>query len=191
MIGMNIAADEENRRLLQRAHESEWITIGNHSHSHFLMHYAASYHDAKSIVADFERANAELGLASSSVPARAPGRNVWRLPGIRFDDPGISHAEMQIEDTADDELFVAGFYLYGWDVEWLHDSRGIPVQASRTMVDQVAAFASHGRRPGKTVMLMHDIMMRTADAQTELTRIIDGLTERGAKFGRLSDYLAT
>jgi len=188
MIGMNVAADRENRALLERAHESEWITVGNHSYSHCLMQYATSYHEAKSIVSDFERANVELGLTSSPIPARTPGRNVWRLPGMHIDDPGISRSEMRIEDTADDELFAAGFYLYGWDVEWLHDSRGIPVQASSTMVNQIAGLASSGRRPGKVVMLMHDIMMRTANAAGELVQIIEGLRDRGLKFARLSDY---
>jgi len=189
MIGMNVAADSEHRDLLERARKSEWITVGNHSYSHALGHYAHSYHDAKWIVADFERASRELGLVSHPVPARAPGRNVWRLPGMRIDDPAISYAEMRIEDTADDALFADGFYLYGWDAEWIHDARGIPVQTSSTMVDQLAGPASPGhRRPGKVVMLMHDVMMRTASAADELTRIIEGVRERGSRFGRLSEY---
>lgn len=188
MIGMTVAADREHRALVQRAHESEWITVGNHSYNHFLMHYAAFYHDAKSIVADFEKANVELGLTSAPFPARTPGRNVWRLPGMRIDDPAISHAEMRVEDTADDQLFAAGFYLYGWDVEWLHNSRGVPVQTSSTMMEQVAGLGSRSRRPGKIVMLMHDIMIRTANGADELARIIQRLQDRGFKFGRLSDY---
>jgi peptidoglycan/xylan/chitin deacetylase (PgdA/CDA1 family) len=149
------------------------------------MHYAASYHDAKSIVADFAEANVELGLTSAPFPARTPGRNVWRLPGMRIDDPAISHSV----NTADDQLFAAGsYYLYGWDVEWLHDSRGIPVQASSTMVEQIAGLVSRGRRPGKIAILMHDIMMRTASGADELARIIQRLRDRGFKFGRLSDY---
>jgi peptidoglycan/xylan/chitin deacetylase (PgdA/CDA1 family) len=188
MVGMHVAADTEHRHLLQRAHESKWITVGNHSYSHCLSHYAHSYHDAKSIVADFERASRELGLLSRPVPARAPGRNVWRLPGLRIDDPSISHAEMRIEDTADDALFANGFYLYGWDVEWLHDARAVPVQASSTMVDHLIAPTSRRRRAGKVMMLMHDVMMRTASAVNELTRIIEGVRERGARFGQLSEY---
>jgi len=186
MIGMNVAADPEHGRLLERAHASKWVSVGNHSYSHFLMHYAASYHDAKSVVADFEKANTVLGLTSPPIPARAPGRNVWRLPDLRLDDPAISHAEERIEDTADDELFAAGFHLYGWDVEWLHDSRGIPVQASGLMVDQIVA--ARGRRQGKVVMLMHDIMMRTVAGADEFARIIDGLTARGLPFGRLDEF---
>ncbi|MGA8690626.1 MAG: hypothetical protein WB662_12150, partial [Methyloceanibacter sp.] len=65
---------------------------------------------------------------------------------------------------------------------------GIPVQASSTMVNQIAGLASSGRRPGKVVMLMHDIMMRTANAAGELVQIIEGLRDRGLKFARLSDY---
>ncbi len=189
MIGMNVSTDSEHRGLLQRAHKSEWVAVGNHSYSHCLSHYAQSYHDAKWIVADFEQASRELDLVSRPVLARAPGRNVWRLPGMRIDDPAISYAEMRIEDTADDALFADGFYLYGWDAEWLHDARGIPVQTSRAMVDQLAGLPSRDlRRPGRVVMLMHDVMMRTASAANELIRIIEGVRDRGSRFGRLSEY---
>jgi peptidoglycan/xylan/chitin deacetylase (PgdA/CDA1 family) len=188
MIGMNVADSREHRILLQRAHESEWIAVGNHSYSHALSHYAQSYHDAKWIVSDFERASVELGLISCPVTARRPGRNVWRVPGMRIDDPAISYAEMRIEDTADDVLFANEFCLYGWDVEWLHDSRGIPVQTASTMVDHLAGRATNSRRPGKVVMLMHDIMMRTASGANDLARIIEGVRDRGPKFERLNKY---
>ncbi len=120
--------------------------------------------------------------------ARGPGRNVWRLPGMRIDDPGISPGEMRIEDAAHDALFAAGFYLYGWDVEWAHDARGLPIGSSRRMVDRLAGSAFRTRRPGKAVMLMHDVMMRTARGANELARIIEGVRDRGCTFGRLSDY---
>jgi peptidoglycan/xylan/chitin deacetylase (PgdA/CDA1 family) len=188
MIGMSAAASTEHRGLLQRAHNSEWITVGNHSYSHCLSHYIQCYHDTKTIVSDFERASNELGLISCPVKARGPGRNVWRLPGMRLDDPAISFAEMGIEDTTDDTLFVKGFYLYGWDVEWIHDSRGIPVQTSNTIVDLLTGPRHHSRRPGKVVMLMHDVMMRAANTASELTRIIEGVRNRGSRFGRLSEY---
>jgi len=188
MIGMNAIGNAEQLGLLQRARGSSWITIGNHSESHCMSHYAHCYHDAKSVVADFERANQVLGLTSRPIPARGPGRNVWRLPGLRVDDPAISTGEMAIEDTTDDLLFANGFYLYGWDVEWLHDSRGIPVQTSNAMVDYLTGSSSHSRRPGKVVMLMHDRMMRTTSAASELVRIIEGVRQRGSQFGRLSEY---
>lgn len=186
MIGMNVAAEPEHQRILQRAQESAWVSVGNHSYSHFLMHYAASYHKAESVVADFERANPILGLSSYPVVARAPGRNVWRLPGLSFDDPAISHSEEHIEDTTDDDLFAAGFHLYGWDVEWLHTTSGVPVQSSATMVAQI--LGAGGRRPGQVVVLMHDIMMRSSKAADEFERIVDGLGSHGVSFGRLADY---
>jgi peptidoglycan/xylan/chitin deacetylase (PgdA/CDA1 family) len=188
MIGMRATANAEHRSLLQRARNSAWITIGNHSESHCMSHYARCYHDAKSVLSDFQRASNVLGLVSRPIPARGPGRNVWRLPGMHVDDPAISAAEMGIEDTADDVLFANGFYLYGWDVEWIHDARGIPVQRSDIMLDRLVGPVPHSHRPGKVVMLMHDIMMRTAAAADELIRIINGVRDRGSKFGRLSEY---
>ena len=188
MIGMNAIANAEHRSLFERARNSPWITIGNHSDSHCSSHYIKCYHDDKSLVSDFERASKNLGLVSRPILARGPGRNVWRLPGMRLDDPAISFAEMGIEDNADDALFANGFHLYGWDVEWTHDSRGIPLETFSTIVEQLVGPAHHSRRPGKAVMLMHDIMMRTAGAAGELTRIIEGVRSRGSRFGRLSEY---
>jgi peptidoglycan/xylan/chitin deacetylase (PgdA/CDA1 family) len=188
MIGMNVAANKTCRSLLERARNSAWITIGNHSFNHCSEHYVRCYHDPKSLVSDFERANRELGFAARPVLARAPGRNVWRLPGMRIDDAGISHREMRIEDAAHDALFAADFYLHGWDVEWPHDARGLPIGSSRRIVDRLTGSAARTRRPGKAVMLMHDVMMRTTRGASELTRIIEGVRDRGCTFGRLSDY---
>ena len=81
MIGTNVAADPDHRKLIERARASEWITIGNHSFSHCSGHYRRCYHDGLSLVSDFERASNQLGLTSPPVLARGPGRDVWRLPG--------------------------------------------------------------------------------------------------------------
>jgi len=188
MIGVSASANAEHRNLLQRARKSPWITIGNHSESHCLSHYVRCYRDSKSVILDFQRASAVLGLTSRPIIARGPGRNVWRLPGMRVDDPVISYSEMGIEDNTDDMLFANGFYLYGWDVEWQHDARGIPIQSPNTMIDRLTNAATHSHRPGKIIMLMHDIMMRTANATDELKRIIEGIRARGSRFGRLSEY---
>ena len=100
MIGTNVAADPSHRKLIERARASEWITIGNHCFSHCSGHYVRCYHDGPSLVLDFERASNELGL-STPVLARGPGRDVWRLPGMRLDDPAISRNETRIEDPAE------------------------------------------------------------------------------------------
>jgi peptidoglycan/xylan/chitin deacetylase (PgdA/CDA1 family) len=187
MIGMNAAADKGHRSLLARAHDSEWITVGNHSFSHCSGHYARCYHDPMALVSDFERANSELGLESRPVPARGPGRDVWRLPGLRMNDHAISATETRVEETAYDALFADGFNLYGWDIEWSH-RRGVPRQSSSKMVDYLAGPGLHTRRPNKVVMLMHDVMIRSARGASEFNRIIEGVRKRGATFGRLSDY---
>jgi peptidoglycan/xylan/chitin deacetylase (PgdA/CDA1 family) len=184
MIGTNVAADPDHRKLIDRARASEWITIGNHSFSHCSGHYVRCYHDGPSLVHDFERASNELGL-SPPVLARGPGRDVWRLPGMRLDDPVISRSGTRIEDPAYDALFTAGFYLFGWDVEWAH-RHGIPRQSVRTMVDLLTG--SHSRKPGKVVMLMHDVMMRAPKGPDELVSIIEGVRDRGVTLERLSEY---
>src|ERR1700749_4010858 len=50
MIGTNAAADKGHRGLLERAHNSEWVTVGNHSFSHCSGHYRRCYHDSASLV---------------------------------------------------------------------------------------------------------------------------------------------
>jgi hypothetical protein len=187
MIGMNAAADRGGRSMLERARESEWITIANHSYSHCSGHYVRCYHDATALVSDFERANGELGLTSSPFPARGPGRDVWRLPGMQIDDHAISGNETRVEETAYDALFAAGFHLHGWDVEWAH-RHGIPRQSSSKMIEYLAGPGLHTRRPNKVMMLMHDVMMRTPRGASEFNRIIEGVRKRGATFGRLSEY---
>jgi peptidoglycan/xylan/chitin deacetylase (PgdA/CDA1 family) len=185
MIGTNVGADPRYGKLIERARASEWITIGNHSFSHCSRHYRLCYHEGPELVADFESASSALGLTSMPVLARGPGRNVWRLPEMSHDDPAIPRKETQIEDPAYDALFAAGFHLYGWDVEWQH-RRGIPRQSARAMVDLLTG--SHSRKPGKVMVLMHDVMMRAPKGPGELVRIIEGARERGAAFGRLSEY---
>ena len=50
MIGTNVAADPDHRKLIERARASEWITIGNHSFSHCSGHYRRCYHDGLLLV---------------------------------------------------------------------------------------------------------------------------------------------
>ena len=72
MIGMNATLNEEHRGLFQRARNSSWITVGNHSGSHCSSHYIQCYHDTKSIVSDFQSASRDLDLVSSPTFARGP-----------------------------------------------------------------------------------------------------------------------
>jgi peptidoglycan/xylan/chitin deacetylase (PgdA/CDA1 family) len=188
MVGTHAAADSESHCLLERAHKSPWITVANHSYSHCASHYRLCYHDRSGLVADFDRANQELGLTSRPVLARGPGRNVWRLPEMRIDDLAIRRGEMAIEDPADDALFAAGYHLYGWDVEWQRRAHGFPRQSSRKMIELLTSPATHTRRSGKLVLLMHDNMVQTAKAAAELTRIIDGVRALGVNFGKITDY---
>lgn len=187
MIGGN-AAGGRGRALLERAKASPWIAVGNHSYSHSLGRYAASYHKTDWTVADFERANEALGLAGEAVIARAPGRNVWRLPGLSRDDGGLSHKERQAEDATDDALYAAGFHLYGWDVEWPHDGRGVALYSPVQMIDLIASPALRPREDGAVVVLMHDIMMRSRHGALALSAIVEGLLARGHTIERLTGY---
>jgi hypothetical protein len=67
-------------------------------------------------------------------------------------------------------------------------AHGFPRQSSRKMIELLTSPATHTRRSGKLVLLMHDNMVQTAKAAAELTRIIDGVRTRGVNFGKIADY---
>ena len=54
------------------------------------------------------------------------------------------------------------------------------------MVDLLTG--SHSRKPGKVVMLMHDVIMRAPKGPGELVSIIEGVRDRGVTFERLSEH---
>lgn len=188
MIGLQLTAYSEGRRLLERARNSPWITIGNHSYSHCSGHYKLCYRDHGALVADFQKSDEDIGFTTHPVFARGPGRNVWRLPDLKVDDHAIRPKEIALEEATYDELFTDGHQLYGWDVEWRRRPHGIPRESSRTMIELLTSPTIHTRRPGKLVMLMHDNMVRTANAAAELNRIIEGVKARGVGFGKIADY---
>jgi peptidoglycan/xylan/chitin deacetylase (PgdA/CDA1 family) len=188
MIGRQLTDYSSGRHLLERARNSPWITIGNHSYSHCSGHYKLCYRDEGALVADFQKSDEDIGFTTRPVFARGPGRNVWRLPELKLDDHAIRPNEIALEEATYDQLFAEGHQLYGWDVEWRRRPHGIPRQSSRTMIELLTSPATHTRRPGKLVMLMHDNMVRTPNGAAELNRIIEGVKARGVGFGKIADY---
>lgn len=189
-IGKNAAVSPLYRASVERARGNSLVTLGNHSYSHCLMHYAASYRNPAAMVADFRRAADELNLGGTPAIARGPGRNVWRLPDLCMNDRGLSKRQTCVEQATYDQLFDAGFRLYGWDVEWPHDGRGEPMISAQQFVERITHAAREQHRPGQTIVLMHDVMFRTRNGRDYFARAVGMLKDRGYNFGRIEDYLS-
>ncbi|MBN9257070.1 MULTISPECIES: polysaccharide deacetylase family protein [unclassified Mesorhizobium] len=190
MVGMHAQASASNRTLVQRARSLPLVTIGNHSYSHAYNHYRHFYGDTEGVVADMQRANAVLGL-KPVVHARLPGRDVFRLPSMSKNDTSLGLAQEGREEPDYEFVAASGFYLYGWDHEWVHEDSGKPVQSVDHLVSEIDHLFGYGRfvKPGKMILLMHDQMFQDGfDGKKKLTDLIDALKLRNYRFGTIADY---
>ncbi len=191
MVGLHAKSSPESKALVARAKSMPLVTVGNHSYSHANNRYRRFYADTEAVVADMVRANAVLGLAAPT-HARLPGRNVFRLPNISTNDLSIDQHEREVEQPDYEFVAATGFWLYGWDHEWVHDGTGKPVQSVTRLVSEIDhMFSGKVRfvRPNRLILLMHDEMFRDAfNGTANLTALIQGLRQRGYSFGRIPDY---
>ncbi|TIQ33397.1 MAG: polysaccharide deacetylase [Mesorhizobium sp.] len=190
MVGMHAEADAASRALLQRAKSMPLVTIGNHSYSHAYNHYRHFYGDTEGVVADMLRANTVLGL-KPVVHARLPGRDVFRLPNYSKDDNSLGLAQAGREDPDYEFVAASGFWLYGWDDEWVHEDSGKPVQSVGHLVSEIDHLFGYGHfaKPGRLILLMHDEMFQDAfDGKAKLTALIAALRLRHYAFGAIATY---
>ncbi|MBT1156510.1 polysaccharide deacetylase family protein [Aminobacter anthyllidis] len=191
MVGLHAKSSPESKALVARAKSMPLVTVGNHSYSHAYNRYRRFYADTEAVVADMVRANAVLGLEAPT-HARLPGRNVFRLPNISTNDLSIDQHERNVEQPDYEFVAATGFWLYGWDHEWVHDGTGKPVQSVTRLVSEIDhMFSGKVRfvRPNRLILLMHDEMFRdTFNGTANLTALIQGLRQRGYSFGHIPDY---
>lgn len=191
MVGLHAKASPDHMAWVDKAKAMSLVTVGNHSYTHAENHYKHFYSSADQVLADLDQANAALALTKKPIPARLPGGNVFRLPGLSRDDFGLGMQEDGLEKPDFDEVAAAGFQLYGWDHEWLHDSTGKPVQPLELLLSEIdAMFAKEGDiEHNKFILLMHDEMFQDHfGGETQLTALISGLKQRGYAFGEISAY---
>lgn len=88
-------------------------------------------------------------------------------------------------------MAASGYYIYGWDHEWVHDDTGKPVQSVATLVseiDHLFAFGGMARR-NKMILLMHDEMFQDSfNGIVNLQSLISALKKRGYAFGQISRF---
>ncbi|WP_437353148.1 polysaccharide deacetylase family protein [Neorhizobium petrolearium] len=190
MVGLHVETQPHGRKLLNDARSIPLATLGNHSYSHANSRYRNFYSDTAGVVADMQRANQVLGF-KPPVPARLPGRNVFRLTRLFADDLSIDVREWQREWLDYELVGEAGFRLYGWDHEWVHSDDGKPVQSVDRLVSEIDHLFRYNRfmRPDKMILLMHDQMFQDKfDGKQNLETFIRQLKARGYRFGDLARY---
>lgn len=190
MVGLHVETIPDGRELLAEAKSMSLVTVGNHSYSHANNRYRRYYSNTKAVVADMLHANQVLGL-TPMVHARLPGRDVFRLPTVYREDLSINVAQWEREWLDYELVAEAGFYLYGWDFEWVHSDDGKPVQSVDRLVSEIDHLFQYGRftQPGKLILLMHDQMFQDQfNGRDNLQSLIRKLRQRGYVFGDIRNY---
>lgn len=193
MVGLHVETSPGGRDLLAEAKAMPLVTVGNHSYSHANKSYRRYYSNTQAVVADMLHANQVLGL-TPTVNARLPGRDVFRLPTVSREDLSINVAQWEREWLDYELVAEAGFYLYGWDFEWVHRDDGKPVQSVDHLVNEIDHLFQYGRftQRGKMILLMHDQMFQDQfDGQENLQALIRRLKERGYAFGDIRSYASS
>lgn len=191
MVGLHADASAWNGALVAKARAMPLVTVGNHSYTHANNRYRNFYANTELVLADLARATKALGLTGVPVHARLPGRDVFRLPDISIDDLSIGKAEDDREEVDFEFVAASGYFLYGWDHEWVHESTGKPVQTVDHLVSEIDHLFAYNRlvKPGKLILLMHDEMFQDMyQGQTKLTALVAALRKRGYAFGSIVDY---
>ncbi|WFU07349.1 polysaccharide deacetylase family protein (plasmid) [Rhizobium sp. CB3171] len=193
MVGVHVETKEDGRSVLAAVRSLENVAVGNHSYSHANNRYRVFYSDSQAVIADLAKANEVLGLAMLAA-TRLPGRNVFRLKTVSSEDLSLDVREWGKEWINFELIREAGFDLYGWDHEWVHNNDGKPIQSVETLVREIDSLFAYNRfvKPGKMILLMHDAMFQDKfNGQENLRALIRKLKQRGYQFSSLRDYEST
>lgn len=166
VVGANLGQMPDSSELLNTYRHGKYVKAGNHSYSHANGHYFNYYRKPALVVQDFLRNQQVLQLRSGI--ARLPGRNIWRLPGLRRQD-------MKSGSVAADSLYKRGFRIYGWDLEWQYDTTtAAPKLSASQFKDQVLAMLQSGstQRSNHIVILAHDEMFWKNWSFTQLRQLV-------------------
>ena len=155
----------------------------NHSYSHANDHYKLYYSNPEGVLKDFKRNMDTLKINSKL--GRLPGRNMWRINGRSKNDisSGIEAADL---------LYKNGFSLFGWDLEWMHDSHtSEPIGTAEDIFKKIEKRIDDNRLFTKKhlVLLCHDEMFQNSYQESELKKLIDILKSKNEyTFAYLKDY---
>lgn len=169
-VSHNMKLSNRMKNYFQMYSQNPYIEIYNHSYTHANNKYKKFYSDPQNVLDDIIRNQDTLRLKYKIV--RLPGRNIWRVGDRKkdyYDSSGEASANL---------LAANGYQIYGWDVEWRHNSKtGKPLQSVSTMLHEVNSRLQKGDTftPGNIVVLLHDEMFREKSERDELKSFLDSL----------------
>jgi len=188
-IGRNVV---RSPALFHRALAMPNVLVANHTYTHANNHYQRFYRGtALSVVHDIDRAQTVIGGAKY---LRLCGRDVWRLPHVHRNDWAISVAERGKEISKYDALANRGYFIYGWDIEWLFSHKTQrPIYSGAEMARRVNLQYRSGRtvKKGKIILLAHDFMWRSPTNVRQLRTFIRIMKAEGWTFKTIDAYSDT
>ena len=183
IVGQHAQSTKKMRRYYQLYLNNPLIEVGNHSFSHAHNQYEKFYENPQNVFQDFLKCQDQLTIPYKY--ARQPGRNQWRLKDTSIND-------VRSGSQSADLLYKNGFKVFGWDIEWQHDSKtGTPVQTVDDMIEIIEKRLNEKKtvRPGHLVLLSHDEMFRNGWEESELKQLIEKLKAKGNyRLEHLSKY---
>jgi len=183
IVGQHAQSTKKMRRYYQLYLNNPLIEVGNHSFSHAHNQYEKFYENPQNVLQDFLKCQDQLKIPNKY--ARQPGRNQWRLKDTSIND-------VRSGSQSADLLYKNGFKVFGWDIEWQHDSKtGTPVQTVDDMIEIIEKRLNEKKtvRPGHLVLLSHDEMFRNGWEESELKQLIEKLKAKGNyRLEHLSKY---
>ena len=191
MVGIHMERYKNHEPLLKEIKNSKYILLGNHSYSHAFGHYTNFYRYPRKVIVDMKKNDRILGLGNGQVTyARLPGRNVFRLPGLYYDDPYISTKNNEHEQYVSNLIFNNDFYLFGWDYEWESRANGLPLQSVSKLLQEIEERLDNEKTmaSGELILLMHDQMFREDKAKKQLQKLIIRLKKKGYRLANLINY---
>ena len=177
--------------------KSSFATIANHTYSHANNQYSRFYSNSEVVLEDIKKAQNILAkdrvsnTSSEFLPVRLAGRNVYRLPNSSRDDAMVNHILLPNEILSYDTLFENGFYIYGWDTEWMYESGGRPTESIYEMIEKMERTYKRKRinNQEKVIVLLHEIMFNDEfDGEQNLTFFIQALKANGWTFQSIEEY---
>ncbi len=194
MVGKHIKKSKYNKKTFNRAVEEPLVLVANHTYTHANGRYREFYSDKLRLLLDIQQMDDYLTVEDKNhyFPyCRLAGRNVFRLPDIYIDDPGIP-AKYKEKDKYD-ALWYLGYYIYGWDYQWSYNpNNGKVIYSPDKIVRNIERIYKRGKvkNRGKFVLLMHDFSFRDKfDGQNQLRTLIKKLKTNGWRFEAIDTYL--
>lgn len=183
LVGRHAHMSKGRKLDLERYQNNPLISCYNHSYTHANNRFMTFYNNVKLSYDDFVKNQEDLQLTKKI--ARLPGRNIWIYDDFRKIDL-ISGAK-----TAD-SLFLNGYKIFGWDVEWrINSLTGVPVQSLESTYRKMRSFMNNptlAHTPNNVVLLMHDDMFQTKSGRKLLSNLIDSLLKENYQFEFMEDY---